>query len=344
MSAREFFDLTDEKSRKRALETEDDVKPKRASRKWYKAGLFVVVPTVITMGLVYLIADDETKRKKSTDNLILANAGDVCSGGFENLNSVEACRAALDIVGIDGMSFSAEETNASWPTGCYYVEFLEEVFFNHASAGAVNGDARSICGKIGWTAGLANDTDVLFVGDSDTDYWDTSSIVTNSQNVGYGGYTCADVLGEIDGMLAVFRPSFVSVTCGENDLSFGIDVDMTTSNFTAVIAKINDSGARALTWGTKPEPNTTNLHAEYEEYDANVRSLATSLAAQTSNSPPLVMIDVYPSFIALGNPDSLYASDELHMSNEGYAYWETWVAQALTDQSCVRWLGGYCNV
>jgi hypothetical protein len=52
--------------------------------------------------------------------------------------------------------------------------------------------------------------------------------------------------------------------------------------------------------------------------------LATSLATSASDGkapPPLVMIDVFPAFEALGNPDSLYKSDELHMSshaNGGY--------------------------
>ena len=30
-----------------------------------------------------------------------------------------------------------------------------------------------------------------------------------------------------------------------------------------------------------------------------------------------VMVDVYPSFEALGNPDSLYRNDDLHLSNAG---------------------------
>lgn len=56
------------------------------------------------------------------------------------------------------------------------------------------------------------------------------------------------------------------------------------------------------------------------------------------------MVDVYNGFEALvpSNPASLYASDGLHLSTEGYAYWETWAATALADPLCAEWLGGAC--
>ena len=63
---------------------------------------------------------------------------------------------------------------------------------------------------------------------------------------------------------------------------------------------------------TKPEPGEPDsgslwygLWAEYEAHDAEIRALASSLAAAAAEAgtpPPLVMVGVYPSFEALGNP------------------------------------------
>ena len=80
------------------------------------------------------------------------------------------------------------------------------------------------------------------------------------------------------------------------------------------------------------------MHASYREYDELIRNYADSIANSTS-SPPLVMIDVYPSFEELGNPSTLYDDDELHLSSAGYEYWSIWTSRALSNNSprCVRW-------
>ena len=115
----------------------------------------------------------------------------------------------------------------------------------------------------------------------------------------------------------------------------------TFERFTELVAKITGAGARVVYMGTKPEPGTTNLHAQYAQYDQSIRGLATSLADGAA-SPPLAMVDVSSAFEALGNPSSLYASDELHLSSSGYGHWTTWAAEALADSSCVVWLSGLC--
>ena len=72
----------------------------------------------------------------------------------------------------------------------------------------------------------------------------------------------------------------------------------------------------------------------------------------------------YPAFETLGNPNSFYRRDKLHLSSEGYALWDQWATLALGDSSgcavrakiqrghdastrphhrCVRWLGGACD-
>ena len=102
--------------------------------------------------------------------------------------------------------------------------------------------------------------------------------------------------------------------------------------------------------GTKPEPDTTSLHDEYAEYDALIRTLVSEYAREAAEAddddaalPPLTMVDVSPGFEALGNPDSLYQDDELHLSSEGYSYWEEWASLALETPDCVLWESGACS-
>ena len=73
-----------------------------------------------------------------------------------------------------------------------------------------------------------------------------------------------------------------------------------------------------LYMGTKPEPGTTSLHTTYAAYDAMI-------AAAAESNADLYTVDVTSEFNALGNPASLYQSDDLHLSEEGYVLWTKWV-------------------
>ena len=84
------------------------------------------------------------------------------------------------------------------------------------------------------------------------------------------------------------------------------------------VAKINAAGAKVLYMGTKPEPGTAALHSTYAAYDAMIFEAAESNA-------DLYTVDVTTKFNALGNPASLYQSDDLHLSEEGYVLWTKWV-------------------
>jgi len=61
------------------------------------------------------------------------------------------------------------------------------VWFNKSTAGKPHAGVTSICGATGfWNKDLT--ADVLFIGDSDIDYWpETTTGFPGSFNVGYGG-------------------------------------------------------------------------------------------------------------------------------------------------------------
>lgn len=271
-------------------------------------------------------------------------SGNSCPSGYEKLTTVEACRAALDYVGVANDEFQDEEDERDWPSGCYYCDDTREcsdgVWFNTHDSGSAFDTAKPICGQVGWETSLGVATETVFVGDSDVDYWPKTHVLApSSVNVGYGGYTCKEVRNELDAMLHVFgNPATVVVVCGENDLAYGRSVDKTFGFFTEVVDQAIANGAQRVVYlGTKPEPSTTDLHAEYRTYDSKIRDMVSERAG------PLVMIDVYPAFQEVGNPDSLYANDKLHLSDEGYSYWDQWLSTALADTSgCLRWEAGVC--
>jgi lysophospholipase L1-like esterase len=111
------------------------------------------------------------------------------------------------------------------------------------------------------------------------------------------------------------------------------------------MAQVVASGSRLLYISTKPEPDTKGLHKQYRQYDSRVRAHAVKLAKAAPNAPPpVVMIDSYGGFKDLGNPNSLYNRDRLHLSNKGYAKWEKWAKLALADPDslCIEWRSGTC--
>ena len=75
-----------------------------------------------------------------------------------------------------------------WPRGCYVCDGAKDCtdgfwFNQHASGAAVQG-AGAVC-----STGVPQGR-VVFMGDSDIDYWDTGAAFPGSLNVGVGGYTC----------------------------------------------------------------------------------------------------------------------------------------------------------
>ena len=102
------------------------------------------------------------------------------------------------------------------------------------------------------------------------------------------------------------------------------------------------SGVRVVYMGTKQEPDTVELWAEYAEYDNRVLALAKELAAG-SGEAPLAFVDVSAAFNLNGNPIEYYKKDQLHLSAEGYSLWDAWAGAALADPACVHWRAGECQ-
>lgn len=184
-----------------------------------------------------------------------------------------------------------------------------------------------------------NTLDILFEGDSDIELWNTEEY-PNSKNVGLGGDTCQDVLDLLDTTLASNPTQNVVLVCGENDFPDRSAYD-TFVLFKSIVEKIHGSGAHVYYMGTKPEPDTTSLHQMYRDYDNFIKEYAIA-HANTQSPYRLTVIDVYNGFVELDNPNELYAEDQLHLSEAGYAYWNEWLQKAQNNSSCSIWRSGVC--
>jgi hypothetical protein len=227
------------------------------------------------------------------------------------------------------------------PAGCYKTS--DGVWFNEHPTGGIDPDSAVICAKDMEPVVTGG---VLWIGDSDTDYWvNTGSIAPGSHNVAVGGYTCKDVLNYFDTMLETFAPSKSIMTCGENDLP-DATVNQAFARFITIADKIMVKGSTLIAFGTKDEPDTSELWQKYADYDSRIMTLTESISTNVASEPSLVFVDVNAGFKGIGNHSSLYAGDGLHLSSEGYALWDTWASLALAEAegnaSCVIWRSEDC--
>lgn len=275
-----------------------------------------------------------------------------CPEDYNIITSYPACLAALHYLGpgnpetdndvVTSDSFAEVESNEDFPSGCYFWADDDMYYFNEHPSGSAEKDSFVVCAQNLEPLSTGN---VLWIGDSDVDFWkNTAEISPGSHNVAIAGSTCEDILGYMDDMVNAFLPETVVLVCGENDL-FDSSAAEAFSRLSRVVDKLNALGTRVIFMGTKDEPDSSSLWSKYAKYDTKVKKLAENLAASsTENVSALTFVDVNAGFKDIGNPDSLYGPDELHLSHEGYALWDEWVTLALDDDSCVIWQSGSCTM
>jgi len=297
------------------------------------------------------IAVAEISSELKQPSVTLGEVGsNICPEGYEKISDYQMCVAAMDILGpgnsdLDPTAYPAEsfldtETDSDFPSGCYTLddeECTHLVYLNDHPIGKESSLATPICGK---QLEAIHVGETLYMGDSDIDYW--SPRPSFSYNVGMGGDTCEDVIGDVEPFLDYFQPSIVVLVCGSNDL-MEASVATTSNRFRKAVASMNQWGSAVIYMGTKDDPSSPQLWNEYAEYDNAARDHAkTNCNIIVAGRPAFTFIDVNAGFTDARNPESFYAPDQLHLSDEAYALWSEWVATALKEPNCCIWQSNEC--
>mmetsp|Transcript_2683 Transcript_2683/g.4520 ORF Transcript_2683/g.4520 Transcript_2683/m.4520 type:complete len:315 (+) Transcript_2683:151-1095(+) len=160
---------------------------------------------------------------------------------------------------------------------------------------------------------------VVFVGDSDIEYWGDSGWsdeFQNCVNIGMGGATIREAARHVVSMVEMLRPKgFVVLCSGENDMDVETDdVEPLFEHWKFVVETIRESvhSPVVIMIGCKPEPDSEELYGVYKQYDSLIKTYATQ------NPESVIFIDMWEQLHAVGNSESLYRDDGLHLSDEGY--------------------------
>jgi len=102
-------------------------------------------------------------------SVIVGESGvNVCSSGYQKIQSEQGCEAAMDVVG--KTEFNGVETTEDWPSNCYFCDDVDDctngVWFNKNKVGSAVSGARPICALPGWEEDnvCLNDIDWRFKG------------------------------------------------------------------------------------------------------------------------------------------------------------------------------------
>jgi len=255
----------------------------------------------------------------------------------------------------DAENFNEVEDDNSFPSGCYECGSSSSsssitttsssspkstsacskgTWFNTNPTGSGQQEARLYCAKN--TLSLERpENGIIFIGDSDVDYWYTSrETLPGSFNYGVGGDTCTKVFDDFKSLVkSVKKIKWMVLVCGENDLAAGASVDTVFKRWKKIYNAAMKENIKIIMMGTKPEPDTKSLHNKYKKYDKKLMSFAKK-EIKKKGVPSFIFVDSYNSFKSLGNPKTLYSDDKLHLSAKGYEYWNVWLKNAYDNALC----------
>ncbi len=138
---------------------------------------------------------------------------------------------------------------------------------------------------------------------------------------GFGGAQAADVALYAEELVNVHAPAGVVVFAGTNDVAAAVEVETVVARVRCLRERIwiaHGSELPVLFIGITPTPSRWS---SWESSDA----VNDAIEALAVDDPGLVYVDVPSAFLETGMPPSedLFVSDKLHLSEEGYALWDS---------------------
>jgi hypothetical protein len=168
------------------------------------------------------------------------------------------------------------------------------------------------------------DSPVVFAGSSSVRRWEgLSQAYTDFSPLqrGFGGAQLGEIARYAHELVAIHNPRAVVLYAGTNDVSANVTASVVVDRFRCFRHRV----AQELGWdrpvlyvGITPTP------ARWNEWPI-ASAVNSAVEALASSDPGLTYVDVATPFLATGSPPSasLFVSDGLHLTESGYALWNS---------------------
>lgn len=171
---------------------------------------------------------------------------------------------------------------------------------------------------------------LVLVGSSSVRRWEGFALAYRDHvplQRGFGGAQLGEVALSAHDLVTRHEPRAVAVFAGTNDVAAGVDPDVVTDRFRCFRQRVSEALGRdrpVLFIGITPTPSRWDHWDQAEQVNEAVAAIAESDAG-------VVYVDVPSAFLATGEPpdDSLFVSDGLHLSEAGYALWDSVLRPAI---------------
>ena len=172
---------------------------------------------------------------------------------------------------------------------------------------------------------IEKDDDILFLGDSITDYYDLNKYygipIVNS---GVSGWTTDDILEHLDEKVYKYNPKKLFLLIGTNDIQKGKNIDYIIDNIKKIVSKIKYKKKKTQIYieSIYPINNTNNEKINNSVVGIRNNDFIIKLNKKLSDyckNNEIVYINMYDKLIdENGNLKLKYTKEGLHISDDGY--------------------------
>ena len=162
---------------------------------------------------------------------------------------------------------------------------------------------------------------ILFIGSSSIRLWKTVAQDFSEYKVinrGFGGSQIADSVRYTERIVLPYKPKAIVFYAGDNDLAAGKTPGQVFDDFKRFVYKVHWAQPKVKIYfvSVKPSPSRWKNNPQVLEVNRLIKEYCT-------HEKNLRYIDVYTAMIgADGLPrQELFAKDNLHMNEKGYALW-----------------------
>ena len=171
------------------------------------------------------------------------------------------------------------------------------------------------------------DENIVFVGDSITDFYDLEKYYPDELNLvnsGINGNRTDDILDDMKNRIYIYNPSKVILLIGTNDISFNKSKDEIVENIKTIVKQIkkNRPYCKMYIESIYPINNTDNKKIDHFMVKNRTNSFIKKINSdlkEYAEKNDITYIDMYSDLIdEEGNLDIDYTKEGLHLSDEGY--------------------------